>query len=150
LIRPYAATDLERVLELGAMMHAESRYASLDFDPDKLVDLSDAVLTNPAYLCLVAEEEGEVVGLIVGYVIPHWFGNDLTSGDLAVYVAPEHRKGMIGVKLVKAYTAWAKSMGVKEPMLGVSAGITPARIGDLYKRLGYTETFVVYKMPMEA
>lgn len=146
MIRPYAATDLDRVLELGAMMHAESRYAALDFDPDKLVDLSDAVMTNPAYLCLVAEEDGDVVGLIVGYVMPHWFGNDLTSGDLAVYVAPEHRKGMIGVKLVKAYTEWTRSKGVKEPMLGVSAGITPERIGALYKRLGYTETYIVYKM----
>jgi GNAT superfamily N-acetyltransferase len=150
MIRPYAAHDLDAVLALGADMHSESRYSSLDFDPAKLVALSDTVLTNPAYLCLVAEEDGEVVGLIVGYVIPHWFGNDLTSGDLAVYVSPEHRKGMIGVKLVKAYTAWAKAQGVSEPLLGVSAGITPERIGDLYKRLGYTETFVVYKMPMEA
>lgn len=147
MIRPYTLSDIEAVLVLGADMHAESRYASLDFDPRKLVALSDTVLTDDRYLALVAEVDGKVVGLLVGYVVPHWFGHDLTSGDLAVYVTPAHRKGMIGVKLVKAYTEWALSNGVKEPMLGVSAGITPERIGALYQRLGYTETYIVYKMP---
>jgi hypothetical protein len=27
------------------------------------------------------------------YVVSHFFGHDLTSGDFAVYVLPEHRKG---------------------------------------------------------
>ena len=147
MIRPYAVHDLKAVLALGSAMHAESRYSTLDFDPRKLDDLSDSVLSDGRYLALVAEVDGDVVGLLVGYVMPHWFGHDLTSGDLAVYVTPSHRKGMIGVKLVKAYTEWALSKGVKEPMLGVSAGIMPERIGALYQRLGYTETYVVYKMP---
>jgi hypothetical protein len=30
---------------------------------------------------------------------------------------------------------------------GVSAGITPDRIGQLYERLGYTEKFTIYKKP---
>jgi hypothetical protein len=43
--------------------------------------------------------------------------------------------------------AWCSEQGVSEPLLGVSAGITPDRIGQLYERLGYTEKFTIYKKP---
>ena len=58
------------------------------------------------WLCLVAERDSEIIGFCIGYVAPHFFGNDLTSGDLAIYVVPEHRGGMMGARLVKAYDAW--------------------------------------------
>ena len=87
------------------------------------------------------------MGFCAAYVVSHFFGHDLTSGDFAVYVLPEHRKGMAGVKLIKGYLEWCESKGVKEPLLGVSAGIMPERIGKLYERMGFTEKYVIYKKP---
>ena len=132
------AQDIPVLIDMGAAMHKESRYEKLDFDPEKLRHLGTNMLDQPdGWLCLVAERDSEVIGFCIGYVAPHFFGNDL----------PEHRGGMIGARLVKAYDAWCSEKGVKEPLLGVSAGITPDRTGQLYERLGYTEKYTVYKKP---
>ena len=140
------AQDIPALLVLGAAMHKESRYAKLDFDPEKLRGLGETILGDPdSWLALVAERDSEIIGFCIGYVAPHFFGNDLTSGDLAIYVVPEHRGGTIGARLVKLYTGWCEAKGVKEPLLGVSAGITPGRTGRLYERLGYTDQYIIYK-----
>jgi GNAT superfamily N-acetyltransferase len=140
------AQDIPALLVLGAAMHKESRYAKLDFDPEKLRGLGETILGDPdSWLAVVAERDSEIIGFCIGYVAPHFFGNDLTSGDLAIYVVPEHRGGTIGARLVKLYTGWCEAKGVKEPLLGVSAGITPERTGRLYERLGYTEKYIIYK-----
>ena len=146
MIRPMTAQDIPALLVLGAEMHGESRYANLDFDPQKLWQLGETMLGNPdSWLALVAERDSEIIGFCIGYVAPHFFGNDLTSGDLAIYVVPEHRGGTIGARLVKLYTGWCEARGVQEPLLGVSAGITPERTGRLYERLAYTVQYIIYK-----
>jgi GNAT superfamily N-acetyltransferase len=146
MIRPMTAQDIPALLVLGAAMHGESRYANLDFDPQKLRLLGETMLGDPdSWLALVAERDSEIIGFCIGYVAPHFFGNDLTSGDLAIYVVPEHRGGTIGARLVKLYTGWCEARGVQEPLLGVSAGITPERTGRLYERLGYTDQYIIYK-----
>tara|TARA_R110000744_G_scaffold37442_1_gene85800 strand:- start:39 stop:479 length:441 start_codon:yes stop_codon:yes gene_type:complete len=143
------AMDIPVMISLGAEMHRESRYSNLDFDPARLWALGDQIMANPeSYLSAVYEKDGEMVGFVIAFATPHFFGNDLTSGDFAIYVLPEHRQGMVGVKLIKKYSKWCEDRGVKEPMLGVSAGIRPDRIGELYKRLGYTETYTIYKKPL--
>ena len=148
MIRPMTAQDIPVLIVLGAEMHKESRYANLDFDPQKLWQLGETMLGNPdSWLALVVERDGDITGFCCGYVAPHFFGNELTSGDLAIYLVPEHRGGTIGARLVKKYTAWCEARGVREPLLGVSAGITPDRTGQLYERLGYTEKYTIYKKP---
>ncbi len=148
MIRPMAAQDIPFLIALGAEMHNESQYANLDFDPQKLFALGEAMLESPdLWLALVVELDSKIVGFCFGFVTPHFFGNDLTSGDLAIYISPEHRKGSTGVSLVKQYDAWCVKMGVKEPLLGVSSGIAPDRVGRLYERLGYTDKYTIYKKP---
>ena len=143
------AQDIPVLIGMGEAMHGESRYAKLDFDPGKLSLLGETMLGNPdSWLAVVVERDGEIIGFCCGYVAPHFFGNDLTSGDLAIYVVPRHRGGTIGARLVKLYTDWCEARGVKEPLLGISAGITPQRTGKLYERLGYTDKYIIYKKPM--
>ena len=149
MIRRMTAQDIPALIALGEAMHKESRYSSLDFSADKLRELGRTILAKPnEWLALVSDRGGEIIGFCLGFVCPHFFGNDLTSGDLAVYVTLEHRGGMAGVALVKEYDAWCLKMGVREPLLGVSAGITPERTGQLYERLGYTEKYIIYKKPI--
>ena len=139
--------DVVSVIDLGKMMHEESIYADLDFDPARLLELAHHVIPSTEYLTLVAEKDGQIVGLCVAYATPHFFGNDLTAGDMAIYMHPDHRRGLLGVHLVKHYISWCDMKGVKHPMLGVSAGIKPERVGKLYRKLGFTTEYVVYKRP---
>lgn len=149
MIRDMKRLDIPSLIMLGAEMHKESTYKHLDFDPVKLWALGDQILANPdSYCAFVAEKDGEIIGLIIGYAVPHFFGNDLMSGDLAVYVDAAHRKGMTGARLVKAYLDWCDGKGVKCPMLGVSAGISSDKVGRLYERLGLTDKYQIYRRPM--
>jgi GNAT superfamily N-acetyltransferase len=148
MIRPVTLDDLPAAVALGASMHHESYYAHLDYDPIKVMELGVLIVDNPSiYWGVVAEVDGEIVGFGAGYVAPHFFGHDLTSGDLAIFLTPEHRNGMVGVRMIKDYVRWCEERGVKTPALGVSAGIKPERIGKLYERLGFTDKFTIYRRP---
>lgn len=147
MIRLMEMADVVEVIDLGKMMHEESIYSDLDFNPQRLLALAEQVIPSLEYLTLVAEKDAKIVGLCVAYATPHFFGNDLTAGDLAIYMHPDHRGGLLGVQLVKHYIAWCDMKGVKHPMLGVSAGIKPERVGKLYRKLGFTTEYVIYKRP---
>jgi GNAT superfamily N-acetyltransferase len=56
--------------------------------------------------------------------------------ELAVYVTPEHR-GRTGMRLIKAFEAWAWDRGADEITLGISTEVDPERTAALYARLGY-------------
>tara|TARA_B110000977_G_C10847845_1_gene404619 strand:- start:131 stop:577 length:447 start_codon:yes stop_codon:yes gene_type:complete len=145
------AQDIPEVVVLGSDLHKESRYRALDFDPLKLWELGETMLNKPeSWLSLVVELDKEIVGFFLGYVVEHFFGHELTAGDLCIYIKPEHRGGMTGARLIKRFDSWCQEKGVKEPLLGVSAGITPERTGRLYERLGYTEKLTVYKKPFKS
>jgi len=146
-VRPMTYKDIPTLITLGADMHKESRYSHLDFQPTKLMELGEMILSNPDTYFTLVYDDGEIKGFVIGYIYPHFFGNDLTSGDLAVYVLPEHRKGRVGIKLIVAYAEHCKKLGVKEPVLGVSAGVLSEKVGKLYERLGFTDKFQVYRMP---
>lgn len=145
-IRSMVMTDIPHVVLMASDMHKESIYRELDFNPKKIMELCETIINNPDVYFGYIYDDGEIKGLCAGYITPHFFGDDLTSGDLAVYVKPEFRKGRVGVSLIKAYTDHCLSRGVKEPLLGVSAGINVDRIGALYERLGYTGKYTIYKM----
>jgi len=150
LIRPMTMQDVPVLIAIGARMHQESTYSNLDYSPKKLMGLAEIITNNPdEYMCAVLEKNKEIIGFCVGFVTPHFFGHDLTSGDLLIYVLPEFRTGIHGVRLVRAYDEWCTEKGVKEPLLGVSAGITPERVGALYERMGYTEKYTIYKKPIK-
>jgi GNAT superfamily N-acetyltransferase len=122
---------------------------SSTFDPEKLRGLGETILGDPdSWLALVAERDSEIIGFCIGYVAPHFFGNDLTSGDLAIYVVPEHRGGTTGARLVKLYTGWCEAKGVKEPLLGVSAGITPDRMGSYTSGWAILQNTLFTKSPI--
>ena len=146
MIRLIEKKDIPSLVLIAKDMHGESVYSHLDFSVESVVELCEFIIDNPeTQLGLVVIKDGSVVGFAGGFVCRHTFGNDLTSGDYGIYLNKEHRKGMAGVKLIKSYTSWALSKGVKEPMLGISAGINDDRAGRLYTRLGYKTKFTVYK-----
>ena len=145
MIRLMQSSDIPAMLAMGRMMHAESRYSHLDFSEDKLRRLGETILQNPNYFSVVVERDGDLIGMAIAYVTEHFFGHDLTSGDLAAYVVPSHRGGMAGPRMIAAIDAWYNERGVSDMLLGVSAGINADSIGRLYERFGYTDVFRIYR-----
>lgn len=146
MIRDLRMEDVERCLELGRAMHQESSFRDNDWDESKLWALVHQYDADKQHWCMLVSEVGdEIVGMFVGFAANHYFGNDLISSDLLLYVTPEKRGGTHGVKLIRAYEKWARSVGVREIQLGVSTGITTERTGQLYQALGFTDKSFIFK-----
>lgn len=147
-VRPYSRDDLAECLWLGQQVHEESALADFTWNPDKLVALSELAENNKNIGAFVLEEDGLVVGFMIGIVNPHYFTDDLIASDLILYIHPGHRSRGGAVRLVAAFEKWAFSRGVKAITLGISTGILVEQTSRLYTRLGYARSGVTFTKRM--
>lgn len=139
LIRRFAAQDLEACIELGSMMHQESVYRHQPFSKDRLTFLAHLCLTNPDYICLVAERNNQIVGLMVGVAGQNFFADSKYAADLALYVALQHRGSTAAVRLIIEFSKWAETAGCNELRCGVTTGINDELGGKIYRRFGFKD-----------
>ena len=145
IVRPLEGKDIPACIHLGARMHEESDYRDMEYSPEKLVSLGRMSIVNDNHVWFVAEEAGEIVGLMGGYVTPVWFGDGTVALDHAVYVPPENRGGLAFIKLVKAFHSWAKEHGAHKMILSNSAAINSEKVEELFSRLGLEKTGVIFR-----
>lgn len=140
-VRTATEADIPALIAMGRKMHAESpRFKSLAFSAEKCEALIRRLLDplpQPPGTVLVAVEGPQVVGMMGGFVVEHFFSHDRYASDLVVYVAPGHRGGSAFVRLVFAFEDWAASRGACEIVLGVSTELNPEATVAMYERLGY-------------
>lgn len=138
-VRTAAEADIDEILRLARAMHAESpRYRNLPFSEARTEEVARRLIAAPEAVVLLAETAEGVVGVLAAFVAEHIFSDVLYAADVAVFVEPIHRGGTAAVRLLHAYEAWAKGLGVRESVLGVSTEVTEARTVSMYQRLGYT------------
>lgn len=137
MIRPATLMDVPRLVELGALMHAESRFTMLGFDPDKMARATALLVNSPDGLVLVAERGGRVVGGFLGCAEEHFFSRDKFAFDLATYIEPAHRGGYLGAALLRAFVRWARSRGIACINAGIASGINHDVSTRLYERIGF-------------
>lgn len=137
-IRIATSNDLDAIIALGKRMHVESpRFRPLAFDAQKVRNLFTSMLTGSQYFVLVAEEEdGEIIGGFAGYMAEQWFSTDKVAQDLALFVKPDRRGGILAARMVKAFTSWAQDRGAKQIVLGISTGVKVEQTAQLYQSLG--------------
>ena len=137
-IRQATTGDLDAILALGERMHLESpRYSKLAFDADKVRRLFADAVADDRYLILVAEEEdGQIIGGFAGFVMEHWSSPDMVAQDLALFVKPDRRGGILAARMIKAFISWAQDNGAKQTVLGISTGVHVEQAAQLYKALG--------------
>jgi len=148
MIRRMVEDDIEALTAIGAAMHLESSYKHTEYSADKCKTLGENIISSPHLLGLVSESGGDINGFFIGVISEHYFSEALMSSDLLLYVIPDCRNGLSGARLIKSYIEWAKESGV-EPcniQLGQTAGIDPAIVDRLYKKLGFHPSGTIYKM----
>lgn len=134
-VRYATEADIPALIELGRAMHAESpRFAVHQYSPAKTAATIQFLIAHG--VVLVAEKAGEPVGMMGGMVAPQPFLDSMQGVELAVYVAPAHR-GRTGMRLIRAFEAWAFDRGADEITLGISTEVDIERTAALYERLGY-------------
>mgnify|MGYP000918724954 CR=1 FL=1 len=146
MIRNATHEDVNRMVELGALMHAESKFRAYSFDPWKLAATIGALIDGEDGIAIVAEEDGEIVGGFIGFLSEHYFGRDKASYDLALFLQPEHRVGTLAMRLIRAYIKVAKEKGASEVVIANSTGVAKERVARLFEHAGFKHDGFVFSM----
>jgi len=130
MIRLGREADIPRIVEMGLRFHRESSYRKhIAENPEQMKKLACNVVAEG--ICLLIEERGDVCGMICIVLFPHFISGELTAGEVAWWVDPEHRGS--GIKLVREAEKRAKEAGAKRLQM-----IAPtAQVGAVYERLDY-------------
>lgn len=142
MIRAATANDITPLLILGSKMHQESpRFRERNFDMLKVAKLMHWLVTDENGMLLVAERDGQIVGGMLALVAEDYFGSDLQASELALYVNPDKRGCMSGVRLLRGYVDWAMARGVVHGSIqaGISTGVHPERTGRMYELAGFRQ-----------
>lgn len=88
-------------------------------------------------IALVAEENSKLIGWVFGSYQDNIFVEIKEAIMLSIYVSPEHRNKIYGLKLIKAFIEEAKQNNVKEILFGSTSMKTQNRrdaVSILFKR----------------
>lgn len=134
-LRLATPADKPRLITMAARFLLESRYGTL-FDnkatPATLGELVTNVLALGAII--VAEHETEIVGMLAIVVVPHPLTGITYADEIAWWVEPEHRHGLIGPKMLREAEDWATRNGANMVKMVAPAG---SSVGNFYKLMGY-------------
>jgi GNAT superfamily N-acetyltransferase len=135
VIRPGTKNDIPRIIEMGKRLHDDSTYKHIEYSPER-VEVTCKTMIEAGFF-VVAEKDGLVIGAMMGDVYTPWYSTDKLGIDYTFYVEPEHRNGLIAVKMLKMFESWCISMGAKQIRPGVGTG-DPSVI-RLYEAMGYID-----------
>ncbi len=89
-------------------------------------------------IVLVDETEGHLVGAAIGTLQPVWYSPESKSAALLAWVVkPNHRRGMVGIRLLKAFEQKAAEMGADAVVLGDYQVDGDFHLDKLIRRMGY-------------
>lgn len=142
MIRAATLQDLPRLVDLGRVMHSESRFADIELVPAKLEStLRHAIFMGGVF---VAERDGVIIGGFAGVIVEYFFSTERMACDLAIFVEPTKRGGFTAAALISAFKIWARRQGAKRIELGVSTGVHTEKTGALFERLGLKRQGALY------
>lgn len=146
-IRRATLADLPDILALGQKMHAESWYAYLPYDEDKIRATLELVLRD-GFLA-VYEVDGVLAGGMAGILCEFWFCREQMATDLALFIEPGRRGGIAAARLVQAFIVWARQAGAQEVSLAVSTGVRVRETGELFEAMHLRHVGGVYKARLD-
>ena len=91
----------------------------------------------------------ELVGGLGGFVFCDLFDDRRVATEIFWFVAPAHRGGSGGFRLLKTYESWAFMQGAVEArVLYLVGGMHDERLAQLYQKLGYHQVEIGWAKPL--
>ena len=141
-VRDARTEDLPRMVALlagGAMTAKE--------DPSDLAPYAtafDAIAADPSAALMVADDDGEVVGVLQLFVLQHLQERGGRCAEIeSVHVAADRRSQGIGAVLVEAAVERARAAGCYRVQL--TSNLARPDAHRFYERLGFTPSHVGFK-----
>lgn len=146
MIRDAIEADIPRVLEMSRRFLAEGPYRDDITDNEELTNaLALRLVQSPDSRVLVSDEGGELTGLVVMLVYPHYFSGEKTAGELIWYVEPEHRQSWAGIALARAAERVAREMGATTIQFTAPATASAdPNVAKMYELLGFHAVETTY------
>jgi hypothetical protein len=136
VIRKATFDDIPAMLALGRRAHVRSRYRDIAVDEAQAKLNAASMMTNRAQCVFVAEEEGRLVGMLMGVSMPWFFSREPYATDLFVYA----EKAGAGRALVQRFVHWAfeeRRVAGVELLTSFGGDARQQRLTEaMYKRLG--------------
>lgn len=141
MIRNAEPRDIPEIARLGELFHAEAGCGDIcDYSPEDTAKTLAHLIENDDGILLVAEVEGEVVGMCGGLAHPLYFNHSHKGGqELFWWVKPGLRDGT-GRQMLEAMEAQAKAIGCSSWSMIALDTVNPELTGRLYRRRGYRAT----------
>lgn len=135
-VRLIMPQDINEVFSL-ARLAIEEAFPHLEFDADRAVDLFTRSVVHGDPLGLVAEIDGEIVGMFAARIHAYAFASGLFVQDEIFYVRPDKRGSRAAAKMLREYIRWGEEdVGAKEIFLGTNSQIRSERTSALYEYFG--------------
>ena len=91
---------------------------------------------------VVARDDGRMVGYVLSVIRPHLHYADVLCGfEDAYFLSKTHRRGMVGVKLLREAVRHMQAVGAQKAFFMTKVALD---MGSLFERMGFTRTDVVY------
>lgn len=149
-VRAALPPDLPVIVRMAERFYETTEYGSwANFDAGTVEELAANLASN--HVLLVAEHEGEVVGMVGLFVAPFMFNAAKTGAyEVVWWVNPEGRSTGAGSALLKAIEPACRAKGCDAIQM-VHLSTSPKVAGLLYERAGYrhTESSYTKTLPKE-
>lgn len=145
MIREIVLEDLRPAVTLLKDMKDEGYCPDISFCELKVAKLLVSCINDDNRLCLVAEEEGDVVGVFVGYVDEYFFNYEEIAVEQVMFVKEEYRKKGIAAELIGGFETWSREREVKDICASATVGIDNGKVKTFYERLGYDTIGYMFK-----
>lgn len=119
-------------------MHHEGRYIDVPFEPLVFENYLKIMLAHEDFKGFVyVSSEGEVAGILLGFISPFEFSPKKRSTDLGFFVLPHHRGSPAAFRLEKAYSDWALSRGVSKNHIYLACSNGYDKAEQFFEKVGY-------------
>lgn len=130
--------DIDALLALCRLAHAESRYAKLPFGMVRMRAVGLKMLRAPETNgLLMIERGGEAVGCLIASATRLLFADAIAASAMLFYVKPEARASRAAVALLMGFSQWAKARGAVEATIHVTSGLRQEEVSYFLKRKGF-------------
>lgn len=138
-VRQATEADLPVYLQLSADFHAASpMHRVSEFEPRGFEEFVLGAMKNPDIAILLAELNGEVVGITGGIVYPLYFSPSHKVGqELWWWLTPAARGSGAGNKMFKHLQWWAKERGAKTMFMIALEDERADKMEKVYFRAGF-------------
>lgn len=136
-IRPISQSDIGPLIQMMIAMRLESPSlaASVTVDVERTWANIKTMIDNETLVGVIADG-----GCMLGIIGPNWYSSRVEAFEQMLYVKPEKRGTMLGIRLIGMFENIAIERGAAAVHVGSSTGISDERTARLYERKGYSRS----------